>query len=396
MRSEGEFDGLLRTAQRVSSLAAADDYKGWDPYDGLESPLFKSTPLYKLKLPRLLLIQLHKRLPLNLRPLFLIKKMRNPKAASLFVSGLVNLHKVSGAQPYEGEARQLLDWLRESQSDGRWSGGWGYCFDWQSRAFFAPKGTPNAVCTVFAASSFLDCYECFGDDQYLEVALRACDFITEHLNRTGTAEGICFSYTPLDWERVHNANLLVSSLLARVGSQIGERAFADVAGRAVDFSLSRQSPDGSWYYGEAPYQRWVDSFHTGYNLASIHSFINYTGRTGLENSLVRGFDYYKRTFFTQDSIPKFHPHRVYPLDIHNVAQGIVTFVRLRRFEPEWAEIGLRLAKWAVENMYDPKGYFHYQRQRLYCNRIPYLRWAQAWMFYALSVLLEALRSEGLD
>ena len=37
-------------------------------------------------------------------------------------------------------------------------------------------------------------------------------------------------------------------------------------------------------------------------------------------------------------------------------------------------------------MQSPQGYFYYQKRRCYTNRISYMRWSQAWMFYAISLL----------
>jgi hypothetical protein len=52
---------------------------------------------------------------------------------------------------------------------------------------------------------------------------------------------------------------------------------------------------------------------------------------------------------------------------------------------EWAHM---VAHWTIKNLRDPRGFFHYQRRRFYTVRIPYMRWSQAWMMYALSRLLE--------
>jgi hypothetical protein len=36
---------------------------------------------------------------------------------------------------------------------------------------------------------------------------------------------------------------------------------------------------------------------------------------------------------------------------------------------------------------EKKGYFYYQKRKKISAKIPYMRWAQAWMFYALTCLL---------
>jgi hypothetical protein len=51
--------------------------------------------------------------------------------------------------------------------------------------------------------------------------------------------------------------------------------------------------------------------------------------------------------------------------------------------------------WAIENMWDERGYFCYQQHRFWKNCIPYLRWGQAWMLLALATFLEVTLA-GLD
>jgi len=38
-------------------------------------------------------------------------------------------------------------------------------------------------------------------------------------------------------------------------------------------------------------------------------------------------------------------------------------------------------------MRSPQGYFYSRRTRYFTNRIPYMRWAQAWVFHALTQYL---------
>jgi len=38
---------------------------------------------------------------------------------------------------------------------------WGYNFDWQSRNFFAPRGTPTIVPTAFAARALIEATRAF-------------------------------------------------------------------------------------------------------------------------------------------------------------------------------------------------------------------------------------------
>ena len=47
----------------------------------------------------------------------------------------------------------------------------------------------------------------------------------------------------------------------------------------------------------------------------------------------------------------------------------------------------RVLNWTVKNMQSEKGYFYYQKRKYITNKIPYMRWSQAWIFYGLTYYL---------
>jgi hypothetical protein len=49
----------------------------------------------------------------------------------------------------------------------------------------------------------------------------------------------------------------------------------------------------------------------------------------------------------------------------------------------------KIAVWAIRHLRDRTGFFYYQRRRFFTVRIPFMRWSEAWMLYALGRLLEA-------
>lgn len=396
-----------QSLQRLLRFCRIEAWAGYDPYDGLNSPLAQ-TFLVKTKLARTLLIQAVKRSPVNLRPLLGIKKEINPKGIALAARSIMLLARryrldlpseILPLEKYEPAAAQsiagglesdfrfLINMLGSLRSSDYKEFCWGYNFDWQSRAFFARRGAPNVVCTVFAAHAYLDWHEMTGSASALSVAGSSCRFLLDRLGRTTEGEDFCFSYTPLDRSCVHNVNLLAAELLARVYRRTGEQELMEAACRAARFSVARQSEDGSWPYGEAGSQQWIDSFHTGYILVSLGRLIEYLGKEEWRENLERGFRYYSQRFFLADGTPGYYHDRLYPIDAHSAAQAVITFLEMTRTMPQAGELATRAMNWAIENLQDEEGYFYFQRHRFYSIKTPHIRWSQTWMLYALSLYL---------
>ena len=266
---------------------------------------------------------------------------------------------------------------------------WGYSFPWQTRTILVPKGAPNLVCTVFVANALLDAYETNHDSRCLTMAASAAEYILNELYWTEDDSSAGFSY-PLPSMRggVHNANFLGAALLCRIYKHSGETKFLEAALKVARYSAALQHADGSWDYGEASTQRWVDNFHTGYNLCALRSICEYAGTSEFEAHIRRGFEFYRNHFFREDGAPKYFHDRTYPIDIHSVAQSIITLLAFRDLDENNVSLALSVYRWAMNHMWDERGYFYYQILPFYKIRISYMRWSQAWMLLLYLTLLE--------
>lgn len=383
---------MLNSFNKLKNYCEKEDFKGWDPYDGLNSKVFNSLLLNKVEFFRLAWIQLFKRNPINLRSLLLVPKEHNPKGLGLFLTAYCNLYKTEKKDEYLEKIKYLADKLIELQSSGHSGSCWGYNFDWQSRAFFLPKGTPTIVATSFISYALLDAYDVTQDEKYLNTAISSTNFIIKDLNRTEKKEGFIFSYSPYDNTRVYNASLLGSRLLARVYSYTKNEDLINIAKESVLACANEQREDGAWIYGELKIQEWVDSFHTGYNLECISEYQKYSEDTSFNKVIEKGLDYYINNFFLEDGTPKYYDNKTYPIDIHAPAQFIVTLHRLGKLN-ENKELVDKIFNWSIKNMQDEKGYFYYQLKPSISSKIPYMRWAQAWMFYGFSFYFTEFNNE---
>ena len=382
---------LTRAYQDLWKWCRSQGFAGYDPFDALNSRLFQATPFKHSRAARLAWTQFHKRSAINLRSLVRIPRERNSKGIALFALAALAHYRRTKTKEAEIEARELLDDLMWMRLKGFSGAAWGYNFDWQSRAFFAPRGTPTVVPTAFAARALCEAAEVFGPDEYLPFARKICDFILNDLKRVDeSSDEVCFSYSPLDQTRVFNASLLAGEVLATIGKLIGEGSLCDWAMRAARYVVRRQRADGSWAYGADDYQSWADNFHTAFILTSLSRIIGACedATDELEPSLMRGYEFWRERFFLDNGWPKYYPDRLYPADAHSAASGVVALVELRGHIPSTMILADKIAQWAIENLRDRRGFFYYQRHRFFKVRIPYMRWSEAWMAYALARLLE--------
>ena len=375
----------------VSSYAEDRGYAGYDPYDALNSRLLRLLG-HGSKWARIAFTQINKRSSINLRPLLGVRKGHNPKGIGLFLWGYAKLYKQTKNAAYLDKVDYLLGLLEKLKCKGYSGNCWGYNFDWQSRTFLRPMGVPTVVNTSFIGHALLDCYEFMGRTQAIEMAMSTAQFILQDLHRTHLGSTFCFSYTPVDTGVVHNANMLGASVLIRLHKYCQDKRLAEAALASLAFSMKHQRNDASWYYADTPSQKWIDSFHTGFNLQALRYFLKEGYGQQYQKAYEQGVKYYADTFFLEDGTPKYYHDKVYPIDIHAPAQAIAFFSSMGH---PYKPLADKVLSWMLKNMYSGKGWFYFQKHKHYTNKISYMRWSQAWAFHALTEYL-LYCSEGSD
>ena len=405
---------MLDSFGKLRQYCEKEQFRGWDPYDGLNSKIFQSLPgLKHSPWCRLAVIQGFKRCPINLRRIALVPKEYNAKGIGLFLQGYCNLYRVAENRGVENDAIQkcigtketiqncihdLSQLLLSLQSKGDYHGAcWGYNFDWQAYGgLYFPRYTPTVVATNFCATALMEAYEITKNQEYLDVALSSAAFVLEDLHRCPTAlngdtnnpdSEFLFSYSKLPGnDTVYNASLLGSRLLSYCYKYTKNETYKTLAEASVKACCHGQREDGAWVYGMRPTQNWVDSFHTGYNLDGLIAYEENIGDTKYHEYIEKGFAYYMNHFFEADGTPKYYDNQMYPIDIHCPGQLLVTLSRLHQFE-SYRETAEKVLQWSIDNMQDPKGYFYYQIKKGMSSKISYMRWSNAFMFNAMSYYL---------
>lgn len=387
-------DQIYNSIKRVSDWLEKSNYRGYDTFDGLNAKLLR--PLtFETKFLRTVLQQGVRRFPLNLRPLLGVAKGPSSKGMGFLARGFIRLHQATGERAWRDKAEMALAWLIQNQSTGYSGSCWGNHFDYQSRSFYLPKGAPTVVWTALIGHAFLDAYEYFQKDGYLQVAVSSCEHIVRDLETFPDGETLCIGYIPARItaknKQVHNANTLGASLLARTYSYTRNESNRTLAEKAIQYTAQHQRPDSSWYYGEAANLHWVDNFHTAYVLDCFKYYEESTGDERFHKKLASGYEHWKNTFFLPDGTPNYYDHKTLPIDIQCCSQAIDTLVFFKDRDSESLILAKKIAKWTIEHMQDRSGYFYYRRySRWLVNKTPTLHWGQATMLSALAGLYKSL------
>ncbi len=386
--SAGTDSSTLRQAvEALRTWIEFRQYVGYEPFDLLNSPYLGGAWARK-SLPAVFLIQLGKRFGgARLRRLLQVPLSRNPKALGLCLSAYCDLAR-SGYE-VSAEAAWLKAELKRLRSPGESETSWGYDWDYISfRGSRLPAFSANCIASCFCATAMLEMSEVFEDVEALEMAESVARFLVLRLNRSFESDDqVCFSYTPNDRTLIYNSSALAGVFLARIGCLRGNAAYLELARKAMAFLQKGQLPSGGWYYGQRRRQRWIDSFHTSYNVCALLHYQHLTGDRSFEQAMLTGHRYYQTAFFTAAGAPRYFHNRTFPMDIHACSQAILHFCAFSSMDPAAPEHAWRTFRWTMRNMAAPDGSFYYQRHRFWTNCTPYMRWGQAWMLHALARLM---------
>ncbi len=375
---------IKRCIDAVQSWVERQSYRGYEPFDGLSS--WAGRLIRGNVFAERLLQQLIRQSPLNLRPLLGVTPKESTKGRGYMASGYVILYRITKEQQYLDKALHCLEWLNKQKVPRFAHHSWSNHFDFASRSGRYTKDDPIIVWTALIGHAYLDAFEVTGYDWLLEVANSVCNWILE-LPREKTDKGDCISYLSHVQSSIHNANMLGAGILARTSKHTNNQECREVARSAMEYTCSRQRPDGSWWYAESPNNHWIDNFHTGYNLDSLKHYMDATGDRSYRLNLKQGLEFYKANFFETDGKPKYYHKRTYPIDIQCAAQSIDTLAFVSDVAPDALPLANLVAAWTIRHMQDSRGYFYYRQYPFIKARTPMLHWGQATMFKALTQLL---------
>lgn len=372
---------ITNMLQSLEQWFSTNGLAGFDPYDakGLPHLLFAQ----RHRLTRAALNILLEGAPRASRWLLRVKPTVNAKGLALLMDALINRFETTGDQHYLEQAQETGQWLLTHGADWRADVyAWGYPFNWQSRVMI-PRGTPSSVVTAFVLQAILHLAKHRPEIGSPLVYDKIARFFAYSLNRL--PEG-CFSYTPTDTFRVHNANLFSVWSLLKLAMLTGEPSLKSLAMPALRYTIDQQGSDGEFgYWGDELDHPVIDNFHTGYVIRSLHRIHKLAPETELMPVISKAMDYYLERLF-EDDFPKDQVGRLYPINIHTLAEVILVYCELPSHRQQMESKLERVVAFLHDTMQYRPGRFAYKYYPWHKVKMPYFRWNQAWTYNALTAL----------
>jgi len=203
---------IEKSLTNLISYIENENFKGYDPYDILNS---------KIKFKKLgqmfaaILTQIHKRNPINLRPILGIKKEYIPKGMGLLLKAYVSYYQKNHDKKYLQKADEIFEWLENNYSKGFNSMCWGCNFPWANPHKYWEAYSPSVVVTSFIIDGIFDYYQLTKSEKALKTINNSVQYITNNLYITEFNSGKCFSYNHEERDCCYNANLLGAEVLSK-------------------------------------------------------------------------------------------------------------------------------------------------------------------------------------
>ncbi|MGD8779520.1 MAG: hypothetical protein PVH88_11240 [Ignavibacteria bacterium] len=355
-------------------------YKGNDPFQVDEKVFSKINKLPIANFIRKVLKPFHSYLPSN--SFFKFPSIYHPKTIGLVIAGNANLYQITSEEEVLNENLKLLEILEERRSPGYKHIAWGHPFEWGQLPRY-PKDTPFVCVTCPVTHGLLDYYKISGNSKSLEMCIDAANGL---LNESGydniSDDIISLYYSPLDKKYVYNSDIMAASFLYRLNQIHPKKEYIEFANKLINFVISGQNEDGSWIYADKRGEQRIDTIdnrHTSFVLEAFQIINDIRKDNSLTDVIEKGKKYYLGNLF-EGPIPKWSPQKTYPIDIHDIANAIITLTKLGEIEKAEA-----VFDFALEKMFNGRDQFYY---KLFAdgrvNKTVFIRWGQAWMYKAIA------------
>jgi hypothetical protein len=322
------------------------------------------------------------------------KPQRFPIADAHYVMGFAFLAACFGSKEHYLRAVHFLDVLQDTRCRNFDDYCWGYPFDWQTRTGTIPEGTPLITTIPYVYEAFSQVYAIDSDPKWLRIMRSIAEHVLKSYRelQVGSDSASCaYTTAPDDPCSVINASAYRAFLLIKAGTELSEPRYLDAAKKNLNFVLSAQNPDGSWFYAIDGQRDFVDHFHTCFVLKALAKIERLTGSVECRSAIERGIGYYLRTLFDSEGLPlpfsKAPRLTVYRRELYDYAECINLAALLAARFPELDSTLRRVAADLFARWQKPDGSFRARELLLGWDNVPMHRWAQSQIFRSLCFLL---------
>ena len=330
----------------------------------------------------------------SIRKAFVSKK-RFPIADAHFILGFLNLYELTSNELYLQEAQKVAQDLLKSSVSGFSGNSWGYPFDWMTTRGLWTSGVPLITSTGYCFEAFLKLYDITNDKKYLDTAYSTFLFTLNDLTdtRLDNDTAAC-SYSPIDNSQIVNANAYRAYVLSEGAVRFDHEEANEKALMNINFILKNQNSDGSWKYAvNDERDNFVDNFHTCFVLKNLFKINKIRNDERISLAINNGYNFYKKNLIDPAGRPlpfaKLSRLNIVKRELYDYAEGI-SLGLLMELKDEDAK---GIVNGMVEDLltkYQKKNGSFITRVSIFNmkNKIPYLRWAQSQLFYALTNYLK--------
>jgi len=325
---------------------------------------------------------------------FFYKAQRFPIADAHYAMGFAFLAQLRGGKKYYDRAVHFLNVLEETRCPGFEDYCWGYPFDWETRNGPMFKNTPLITTLPYVYEAFSQVYAIDGNLKWLKIMKSIADHgLHAYRDIETSSDASSCGYTPAadDPCGVVNASAYRAFLLTKASIELSEQRYREVADRNLNFVLSAQNSDGSWYYSMDGARDFVDHFHTCFVLKALAKIEQLTNNARCTLAIERGVAYYTKNLFDQNGLPlpfsRAPRLTVYKRELYDYAECVNLGTLL---QGRFVDLDQRVSKVVADLLQrwrKQDGSFRARELLLGWDNVPMHRWAQSQLFRSFAFLL---------
>jgi hypothetical protein len=324
------------------------------------------------------------------------KPQRFPIADAHYAMGFAFLAQALGEKEYYKRAVHFLDILEQTRCSGYSDFCWGYPFDWETSGGTICRETPLITTIPYVYEAFSQVCTIDHDQRWRQVMRSIAEHVLTRYRDIETSPGVAtcgYTPSPQDVCGVINASAYRAFVLFRAAADFNDERYQAVARRNMNFVLSAQNADGSWFYSVDGKRDFVDHFHTCFVLKALVKIEQLTGEACCTEAVEHGIEYYLENLFDEEGLPKPFSKAprltVYSRELYDYAECLNLAILLRGRFQELDRCADGILSDVLQRWQNPDGAFRARQLLFGWDNVPMHRWAQSQMFRSLCFLLHA-------